>query len=47
MKSYPGIKKIPFIRQFHPGIKRVELHNRLKLCFKENFQLSVKTYNMI
>ena len=34
MKSYPGMKKIQFIREFHPGIKGVEFHNRMKLRFK-------------
>ena len=47
-KSHPGMKKFLFTREFHPGMKRVEFHPRMKFNLKENLPLSVtKTYNKI
>ena len=45
MKSYPGMKKLLFTREFHPGMKRVEFHPGMKVNLKENLPLSMKTYN--
>ena len=48
MKSYPGMKKFLFTREFHPGMKRVEFHPGMKFNLKENLPLSMmKTYNKI
>ena len=48
MKSHPGMKKFLFTREFHPGMKRVEFHPRMKFNLKENLLLSMmKTYNEI
>ena len=41
MKSHPGMKKFLFTREFHPGMKRVEFHPRMKFNLKENLPLSV------
>ena len=42
-----GMKKFLFTREFHPGMKRVEFHPRMKFNLKENLPLSMKTYNKI
>ena len=48
MKSYPGMKKFLFIREFHPGMKRVEFHLGMKFNLKEDLPLSMmKTCNKI
>ena len=44
-KPHPGMKKILFTREFHPGMKRVEFHPGMKFNLKENLPLSMKTYN--
>ena len=36
-------EKFLFTREFHPGMKRVQLHPRMKFNLKENLQLSMKT----
>ena len=46
-KTRPEMKKFLFTREFHPGMKRVEFHLEMKFNFKENFPLSMKTYNEI
>ena len=46
-KSHPGMRKFLFTREFHPEMKRVEFHLRMKFNFKENLPLSMKTYNKI
>ena len=40
-------KKNVYKRKFHPGMKRVEFHPRMKFSLKENLSLSMKTYNKI
>ena len=35
-ETRPGMKKFLFTREFHPGIKRVEFHPRMKFYLKEN-----------
>ena len=47
MKSHPGMKKFLFTREFHPRMKRVELHPRMKFNLKQNLPLSMKTDNKI
>ena len=39
---HPGMKKYPFPREFHPGIKRVEFHPGMKFNLKENVLLNIK-----
>ena len=47
-ETRPGVKKNLFTREFHPGMKRVEFHPRMKFNLKENLPLSMmKTYNKI
>ena len=46
-ETRPGMKKFLFIREFHPGMKRVEFHPGMKFNLKENLPLSMKTYNEI
>ena len=41
------IKKFLLTSEFHPGMKRVEFHPGMKFNLKENFPLSMKTYNEI
>ena len=40
-ETLPGMKKFIFTREFHPGIKRVEFHPRIKFNLKENLPLSM------
>ena len=47
MKSHPGIKKIMFTREFHPGVNQVEFHPRMKFSLTENLLLNTETYNMM
>ena len=47
IKSHPKMKKFLFTREFHPGMKRVEFHPGMKFNLKENFPVSMKTYNKI
>ena len=48
MKSHPRMKKFLFTREFHPGMKRVEFHPRMKFNLKENLSLRMmKTSNKI
>ena len=42
-----GMKKFLFKREFHPRMKRVEIHPGIKFNLKENLPLSMKTYNEI
>ena len=44
-ETRPRMKKFLFTREFHPGMKRVEFHPRMKFNLKENLPLSMKTYN--
>ena len=39
------MKKFLFTREFNPGTKRVEFHPGMRFNLKENFPLSMKTYN--
>ena len=41
MKSHHGMKKFMFRSEFHPGMKRVELHLGMKFNLKENLPLSI------
>ena len=45
MKSSPGMKKFLCTREFHLGMKRVELHPGMRFYLKENLPLSMETYN--
>ena len=40
-ETRPGIKKFLFIREFHPGMKRVEFHSGMKFNLKENLPMSI------
>ena len=42
-ETRPGMKKFLFTREFHPGMKRVELHPRMKFNLKENLSLRMMT----
>ena len=46
-KSYSGMKKVWFTREFHPGMKRVEFHTGIKFNFKELLPLRMKACNNI
>ena len=46
-QTCPGMKKFLFTSEFHPGMKRVELHPWMKFNLKENLPLSMKTYNKV
>ena len=45
MKSSPGMKIFLCTREFHLGMKRVELHPGMRFYLKENLPLSMETYN--
>ena len=45
MKSHPEMKKTLFTREFHRVMKQVEFRPGMKFHLKENFPLSIKTYN--
>ena len=46
-ETRPGVKKILFTREFHPGMKRVEFHPGMKFNLKENLPLSMmKTFKI-
>ena len=40
-------EKFLFTSEFYPWMKRVEFHPGIKFNLKENFPLSMKTYNKI
>ena len=46
-KSHPGMKKILFTLEVHPGLERVEFHPGMNFNLKENLPLGMKTYNEI
>ena len=40
-ETRPEMKKLLFTREFHPGMKRVEFHPRMKFNSTENLPLSM------